>query len=117
MRFATKLVMAVLGVTLAAYALDCSGMTTPEQAMQCCDSMPCSSQSNHGQDCCKTMPAMHAPFVQPSSTSTIVLPTAQPAVLGVIPRVIRLDSSRVPVFANEQAPPGIKTSYLTPIRI
>lgn len=109
--------MAVLGVALAAYAFDCSGMTTPEQAMQCCNSMPCSSQSDHGQDCCRTMPAMHAPFVQPSSIATIVLPTAQPTVLAVIPRVIRLNSSRVPIFGNEQAPPGIKTSDLTPLRI
>src|SRR6201997_5035552 len=117
MWFARQIAVAVLGIALAAYAFDCSGMTTPAQAMQCCNSMPCSSQSDHGQDCCRTMPAMHAPFVQPSSTSTIVLPTAQPAVLAVIPRVIRLDSSRVPVFANEQAPPGIKTSDLTPLRI
>jgi hypothetical protein len=118
MRFATQLVMAVLGVALAAYALDCSGMTTPEQAMQCCDSMACSSQSNHGQDCCKTMPAMHAPFVQPSSTSSAAsLTSVQVTALAVAPQNIRLDSSRVRVAPNDHAPPGNSASDLTPLRI
>jgi len=117
MRFARQIVMAVLGVALAAYAFDCSGMTTPEQAMQCCNSMPCSSQSDHGQDCCKTMPAMHAPFVQPSSTSSIASPAVQLSVLAVIPRIIRLDSSRVRISPNDHAPPGNSASDLTPLRI
>jgi len=64
---AKPILLALLVVTLAAYAFDCGAATNPEQAMQCCNSMPCSSGGHHGQDCCKTMPAMHAPFVQPSS--------------------------------------------------
>src|ERR1700758_3303990 len=66
MNQARPILIAALAVALAVYAFDCGAMTTPERAMQCCNSMPCSSQGHHGQDCCKTMPAMHAPFVQPS---------------------------------------------------
>jgi len=59
--------IAVLTVALAGYALDGVGMTTPEQAMQCCNSMRCPSHGHHGQDCCKSMPSVHAAFGQPSS--------------------------------------------------
>jgi hypothetical protein len=34
---------ALLVVALAAYAFDCGAAANPEQAMQCCNSMPCSS--------------------------------------------------------------------------
>src|ERR1700719_2740888 len=54
-------------VALAAYSFDCGAAMTPEQAMKCCDSMPCSSQGQQGQDCCNTMPSAHASFVQPPS--------------------------------------------------
>lgn len=58
-------------VALAAYSFDCGAAMTPEQAMKCCDSMPCSSQGEHGQDCCSTMPSAHASFVQPSSVAHV----------------------------------------------
>jgi hypothetical protein len=61
------ILMLALGVALATYALDCGAMTTPEQAMQCCSSMPCAPHGHDGQDCCKNMPSMHAPFVQSAS--------------------------------------------------
>jgi hypothetical protein len=64
MRFARPILMAVLVAALAAYALDCGAMTSPEQAAQCCSSMPCSPRGHSGQDCCKSMPSLHAPFVQ-----------------------------------------------------
>jgi thiol-disulfide isomerase/thioredoxin len=63
MNLAKPILVALLAVALAVYAFDCGAMTMPEQAMQCCNFMPCSSQGHRGQDCCKTMPAMHAPFV------------------------------------------------------
>src|SRR5437016_829378 len=66
MRLAKSMFVALLTVAFAAYAFDCA-VATPEQAMQCCDSMPCSSHGHHAQDCCKTMQSMHAPFAQPSS--------------------------------------------------
>jgi hypothetical protein len=69
MKFAKAVLVALVVLFLAAYAMDCDSMATREQAMQCCNSMPCSSQTHHdGQDCCKTMPSMHAPFVAPSTT-------------------------------------------------
>ena len=34
-------------VALATYGLDCLAMTRPEQAMQCCRSMPCSPNGHH----------------------------------------------------------------------
>jgi hypothetical protein len=64
MRLAKPILMVALVLALAAYALDCDAMTTPEQAMQCCTSMPCSPHGHDGQDCCKSMPSMHAPFVR-----------------------------------------------------
>jgi hypothetical protein len=37
-----------LAVALAAYAFDREAATTPEQAVQCCNSMHCSSHGHHG---------------------------------------------------------------------
>src|SRR5579862_4822806 len=117
MRFSRHLLMAVLAVALVAYAFDCSAMATHEQAVECCQSMACSSQGHASEDCCKTMPAMHAPFVQPSSASSIASPAVQPSVLGIIPGIIRLNSSSVRVSPNDHAPPSNSASDLTPLRI
>jgi hypothetical protein len=67
------MLIAVLTVALAGYALDCVGMTTPEQAMQCCNSMRCPSHGHHGQDCCKSMPSIHVVLGQPSSLQGVSL--------------------------------------------
>src|SRR5271167_99465 len=67
MRLGRPIFLAVLAVSLATYAFDCSATATAEQAMQCCNSMPCSSHGHDAQDCCKTMPSVHAPYVQTSS--------------------------------------------------
>jgi hypothetical protein len=109
--------VAVVASALMAYAFDCSAMMTHEQAVECCRSMGCSSQGHASEDCCKAMSVMHAPFVQPSSTSSIASPAVQPAILALVPHVIRPDSSRVRVSANEQPPPGNSASDLTPLRI
>src|SRR6266853_45875 len=82
MRLARPIFRTLLAVALAAYAFDCSAAATPEQAMQCCKWMHCSSHSHHGQDCCKTMPTTHGPFVQLSSGHGI---TASPVVFAVAP--------------------------------
>jgi hypothetical protein len=71
MGFARQVILVVLAIAVAAYASDCGGMTTPEQAMQCCNSMRCSSHAHHGQECCKTMPSIQATLGQPSSTQGI----------------------------------------------
>src|SRR5438270_5074188 len=69
MRFVKPIFVIAFVVALAAYSFDCRAAMTPEQAMKCCDSMPCSSQGQHGQDCCNTMPSAHASFVQPTSVA------------------------------------------------
>jgi hypothetical protein len=62
MQLAKLILFVTLIGTLSAYALDCLGMMTPEQTMECCKSMACDP---HGpsEDCCKAMPAMHSPFI------------------------------------------------------
>jgi hypothetical protein len=58
----------VLAAATASYAMDCGAMMTVEQAMQCCDTMPCATHgSDHSQECCKTMPSMQTSFVQPAA--------------------------------------------------
>src|SRR5258707_12434228 len=97
MRLAKLVFLCSVAVALAAYAFDCDAATTPEQAMQCCDSMQCSPHGHQAQDCCQTMPSMHAPFVQLSSVhgvsyaplASAVLPTALTShVLDSLDRVI-----------------------------
>src|SRR5215472_11662951 len=109
MRFAKPTLVAVIAVLLAAYAFDCDSMMTPEQTMDCCNSMPCSSQGHHGQDCCKTMPSMHAPFVQPTTVhagfSFDVL-----AVLPAASESMDLDSSVRAVTSHWHAPPLLDSS-------
>jgi len=111
--------MAALGVALTAYALDCGGMTTPEQAMDCCHSMPCSSHGHHGQDCCKTMPAMHAPFVQPSPVAAATASRHMVAV--ALPATFEIRASwnwsARGAATHCHAPPGLSPPALLPLRI
>jgi len=104
MRFVKLIFLPVLALALMAYAFDC-GTTPLADAMQCCNSMPCSSHGHHGQDCCKTMPAMRAPFVQPSPAHEVsfasVLLEAPPAFLDSPDS----DSSARAVAARSHAPP------------
>jgi hypothetical protein len=116
MRLAKPILLAVLTVALAAYAFDC-GATTPEQAMQCCNSMPCSSHGHHAQDCCKTMQAMHAPFVQPSSVHGV---SNSPLVIAALPETgesLALDSSNRAIAAHCYAPPIRSAPALLSLRI
>jgi hypothetical protein len=43
MRFTKPILLAVVAIALATYASDRFAMSTPDEAMQCCDTMPCSS--------------------------------------------------------------------------
>lgn len=72
-----------LTIALAAYGLDCLGMATPEQAMQCCNTMHCHSHHHHShgsQGCCNTASQMHAALGQPSAIRGIPF---SPVALGV----------------------------------
>jgi hypothetical protein len=104
MRLAKPIFLAVLAVSLAAFAFDCAAATTLEQAIQCCNSMSCSSHIHHAQDCCKTMPSMHAPFVQPSTMHGV---SYSPLVFAVLPvtKSRAGDSSNPVMAAHCHAPP------------
>jgi len=117
MRFSRPVLIAILGFALAAYALDCGAMSTPEQAMQCCNSMPCSSGGHHGQDCCKTMPAMHAPFVQPSVAHGVSCSPIVVAALAMIDVSPSVNSSTRGTAENSHAPPTISSSAPLALRI
>jgi len=117
MLFARRVLLAVLVVALTAYAFDCLGMATPEQAMRCCNSMQCPSHSHHGQDCCKTMPAMHAAVGQPSSVQGISFSSVALAIVGVFSasRTIELPSVGL-IAEHSHAPPAFYPPIL-PLRI
>jgi hypothetical protein len=117
MRIAKPILMAVLAVALAAYAFDCSAMATPEQAMQCCSSMPCASHGHRGQDCCKTMQIAHVPFTQPASAQRISFNPATLAILPASGEAHVLDSSVGSVAAHCHAPPGTRSLNQSPLRI
>jgi hypothetical protein len=102
-------------VALAAYSFDCGAAMTPEQAMRCCDSMPC-SQGEHGQDCCNTMPSAHASFVQPTCTSlsfvSVVFAIAQPS-----SEASDIDSANHVVVARLHAHSASSSPGSVPLRI
>src|ERR1041384_2957757 len=116
MRFAKPILFAIVAVLLATYVSDCDAMATPEQATQCCGSMPCSSHGRHGQDCCKTMPTMRAPFVKPATVDSVpfYVAVAELPALGrllAVPRINRL------TVAVSHAPPILSPPARSPLRI
>src|SRR5450755_3469333 len=105
MRLGRPIFLALLALSLTTYSLDCGATMTPEQAMQCCNSMPCSSHGHDGQDCCKTMPSMHAPFVQSSSVRG---PSFSAVLFAVVPPVgqcSNLEQSAIIIATDCHAPP------------
>lgn len=116
MRFARPILLAVVTILLAAYAFDCDAMSTPEEAMQCCGSMPCSSQGHQGQDCCKTMPTMHAPFVKPSSVRQVSLSLVVAMLPTVNPSLSATSGERMTTPISH-ASPILSPPTLSPLRI
>jgi len=117
MRFAGRMLVALLTAALAGYALDCVGMTTPEQAMQCCNSMRCPSHGHHGQDCCKSMPSIHAVLGQPSSAQGV---SFSPLALGMVRAVDQSEicaSSCRAIAEEAHAPPFLDPPAPLPLRI
>lgn len=117
MGFARRVLLAVLTVAVGAYASDCGGMTTPEQAMQCCNSMRCSSHHHHGQECCKTMPSIQAALGQPSSTQGI---SFSPVALGLVLAFNEshsTESSARMIAEYSHAPPASSSPAVLPLRI
>lgn len=115
MRFGRTTVAVFLGMALAAYVVDCSGLMTPDEAVKCCEAMPCSS-SGHSQECCETMPQMHVPFVQRSSGQGLSFTHDLIAVLSVFQESLGADSSARRLVARCHAPPGSSPPTTIPIR-
>src|SRR6266446_1518020 len=107
-----------MAAAIAGYTIDCGAMTTPEQAMQCCDTMHCSSHGHeHSQECCKTMPSIQAPFVQPASVHG---PTLSPVFVALLPWFYALNSldCSVNVLTTRcHAPPIPQSAAPSPLRI
>lgn len=116
MSLARAALLAVLTVSLGAYGLDCAGMTTPEQAMQCCNSMQCAAHDHRGQGCCKTMPEMRAVLGQPSSLQGV---SATPVALGLVQSSIDSGSSESSacVIAERAHDPPLSSPPAVPLRI
>jgi len=123
MRVVKPMFLTVLVVALATYVFDCEAMTTPQQAMQCCKSMRCSSHRHHGMgqqdmDCCKTMPSTHALFVQPSSVQGLSFSAIVFAVMTASGEPSGLDSSSsCRIAARCHAPPILYVSGPLHLRI
>ncbi len=117
MRFGKSILLLAFGAALGSYAADCSAMNTPEQAMHCCGSMPCPAHRGNSEDCCKTMPSMHAPFVPPAAAPGVSF--AQ-LVLGILPAhgpITSTASTANQVSANSHAPPSGSSPPTLPLRI
>jgi hypothetical protein len=117
MRLVRPIFLTLLAVSLATYAFDCGASAmTPEQALQCCNSMPCSSHGHDGQDCCKTMASMHAPFMQSSVRGA----SFSPLLFAVVPpsgQSPDLPPAAIIISADCHAPPVFSSFGLRPLRI
>ena len=117
MGFARLTLTIAIVAALSAYAFDCLAMATPEQAMECCKSMHCSSHGHHGQDCCKAMPTTRTPFVQPSSAHGTTFSPVALIVMHACGESLRYDSSPRNIAEYCHAPPIIYLPAPVPIRI
>jgi hypothetical protein len=117
MHFAKSILLAILAVALGSYAFDCEAAPTREQAMQCCNSMRCSSHHHHGMDCCKSMPNLHAPFVQPSSAQSHSFAPVVFAVVSVSGELSGSGCCAQNVAAHCHAPPLLPSPAPCPLRV
>jgi hypothetical protein len=115
MRLTKIFLLSALALSLSSYAVDCSALQTPAAAMHCCASMPC-SHSHGQQDCCKNMPSMHVPFVQPASLHNIQFSFSIVAALPAASNSEVLDRSSPFATVYCHAPPILRSSF-SPLRI
>jgi hypothetical protein len=112
-----KILLVIAVAALPSYGLDCMAMATPAQVMQCCNSMPCAPNGHHGQDCCKTMPSVNAPFLRTPHTwvaSIVHVLGALTSELEEVPVALG-ESASVPALGH--APPVRYSPASLPIRI
>src|SRR5947208_5878435 len=104
----------LLIAALAVYGLDCAGMTTHEQAMQCCKAMQCMSHHHHrSDDCCKMMPTTRVVIGQPTSVSTSMARVVLGLVLAFDESVEITASARV-IADQSHAPPNLNLPSILP---
>ena len=115
MRIARPSIVAALIIALAAYAIDCVA-ATPQQAMQCCHSMRCSSHGHHGMDCCKTI-TVRAVLGQPSSLQGVSLTHVTFGVVEALEISASLGRPGPAAIAHSHAPPGSFSPPLVALRI
>ena len=117
MRGLKSVLFVVMMIALAAYAIDCGAMTTPDEAMQCCKSIPCHSHGQDSGDCCKTMTAQHVLFLPAISSPAISLqPIAASAAVAVSPRPNAASYART-MASLSHAPPLPSSISSVPLRI
>ena len=117
MRVVKPIVLVALVVALAVYSFDCGAAMTPEQAMKCCDSMPCSSQGHDGQDCCNTMVSLQASFAQPRPATRV---SFVPMVIAAVQASIEFRGASFTEYAVAgylDTAPLSASPGLTPLRI
>jgi hypothetical protein len=118
MRLIRPILLAVMAIAFATYAFDCSAISTPDEAMQCCHTMPCSPHGHEqSQECCKTMPSMHAPFVQPASAHALSFSPVFVAMLPWFSASQGLDFQSKVISAHCHAPPITQAAQISPLRI
>jgi hypothetical protein len=113
-----KLLLAVLlALTIGAYVMDCTEMMTLDDAMKCCDTMPCAPhQHGDAHDCCKTMSLTHTVFVQPS----VHRASFSPVLVALVPfdsQAGPLEFSFPVTSAHSHAPPISDASIFSPLRV
>src|SRR6185312_17458738 len=115
MAFRQYLTVVALVLALAGYTIDCVA-ETPQQAMQCCKTMQCSSNAHYNVDCCKAMPGVRAALGQPSCVQGHAF---DHTALVVVPLNISscFDSSRTAAIAQSHAPPISSSPPLSALRI
>jgi hypothetical protein len=118
MRLAKPILLVAVALAIAVYAIDCGAMTSSDEAMQCCSTMPCSSHSQeHSQECCTTMPSTHAPFLQPASAHDLSFSPVLVAVLPSFRASKGLDSVADILASHSHAPPISQAAVPSPLRV
>ena len=95
--------LAVVAILLLQFADCMSAMTMDQQSMQCCGSMPCTSNQNH--DCCKSMASSQSPSVLPAAHVTLHPPMMDVADILPTPQVLQLSEVPLTEFAAPQHSP------------
>jgi len=112
-----RILVVVAVAALATWGLDCLAMTTSDQAMQCCNSMPCAPNGHQGQDCCKSMPSVNTPFLQSPHTSISPIVHVVGVVISGLANAAAVLGKSASVLALSHAPPIRYLPASLPIRI